>query len=80
MSVPNSDQIEAARELLAQACNVEISTIPVDATIEDTECWDSFAHVNLMLSIEEALGCQLTSEVMLTIESVDEIAVVLAGR
>ena len=31
-------------------------------TMEDTEGWDSFAHINLMLAIEDAFGMEFEAD------------------
>lgn len=66
-----------ARRLLAGALRIEPADLPVAAAIGQTERWDSLAHLNLILALEEHLGVRLDTDTMLAIESLDDIEALL---
>jgi len=70
---------ETARRLLATALQVDGGEIDGEAAIGRTERWDSLAHMRLMLGLEEHLGRTLTSEEMLSIESLGDLIALLNG-
>jgi len=67
-----------ARELLAQVLNISVDELEPDAAIDRTERWDSLAHLNLILALETHLGRPLDTTTMLEIESLTDIANLLA--
>jgi acyl carrier protein len=66
-----------AVELLAQALQLEASTINADTSPGVTSQWDSLAHMKLILAIEEHLGKQLGAEAIVSIASLPDIVAVL---
>ncbi len=70
---------QTARQLLASALQVEPPQVEVEAAIGQTERWDSLAHMRLVLVLEEHLGRTLTTEEMLALESLADIAAFLDG-
>jgi acyl carrier protein len=70
----------AARRLLAQALHVDPAALETDAAIGRTERWDSLAHMNLILALEEYLGRQLDTESMLAIESIADVEALLRAH
>ncbi|MGH6948788.1 MAG: acyl carrier protein [Kiloniellales bacterium] len=69
----------SARKLLAQALEVQESTLPTAPAMGETEAWDSLAHMRLILAIEEALGRQLAPEAVLEVTNLAAIEKVLAA-
>lgn len=67
-----------AKKLLAAATNCDPMTIPDDVRIGKFERWDSLAHLRLVLAIEEQIGRQLDPDESVRIESLADIAVLLA--
>lgn len=63
-----------ARDLLGLAFSVPADEVPLDASIERCERWDSLAHLNLVIAIEETLGHPLDTATLLSIESLDDVA------
>jgi acyl carrier protein len=70
----------SARQLLAEALALSESDLPASPRLGQMEQWDSLAHMRILLAIEERLGKPLDAEVAVTIESLDDIARVLAAR
>lgn len=67
-----------ARNLLAQALEVDPDLVAADASVATLEAWDSLAHVRLIAALEMRLGRQLTPEEAVAIASLDDIAALLA--
>ena len=67
----------AATALLAEALGVPPAQIPPTATIGALPGWDSLGHLRLILSLEERLGRLLSSDEVLSLTSVANIARVL---
>lgn len=70
----------SARQLLAEALALSESDLPPNPRLGQVEQWDSLAHMRILLAIEERLGKPLDADVAVTIESLDDIARVLAAR
>jgi acyl carrier protein len=51
-----------SRLLTAEAVGIPVDVLPDDAAIGVLEAWDSLAHMRLLLTMEEALGRELTPE------------------
>ena len=69
---------DAAAALLAGALMMDESAVPRDARLGGIEQWDSLAHARLLLALEEKLRRQLTTDEAVGIESLDDIARLLA--
>lgn len=54
------------------------STIPDDVRIGRFERWDSLAHLRLVLAIEEQIGRELDPDESIRIETLADIATLLA--
>ena len=73
-------QVDEARRLLAGALHVAPEEIADDAAIGSVEAWDSIAHVNLMMAVEERLGRTLDPLETIEAASMPGLAKLLAGR
>ena len=69
---------QQAKKLLAEAVNCESVMIPDDARIGTFERWDSLAHLRLVLAIEQQIGRQLDPDEAVRIESLADVAALLA--
>ena len=67
-----------AKALLAEALPVAPATLGDEARLGAVEAWDSLAHMRLILAIEEKRGAPLDAETAAGIESLADIARVLA--
>lgn len=72
--------LETARQILAEALELEASAVSASARLGDPEAWDSLAHLRLILAIEAKLGCELGPDQIIAIESLDDVAAVLNGK
>ncbi len=63
----------------------KIFRVPKDSiseisSIRDLERWDSLTHMDLVLSIEEAYGIQLSLEEIMSMHTVADIQAILNSR
>jgi acyl carrier protein len=70
----------SAKALLATALEIDVATLPDDASIATLEAWDSLAHLRLVQALEAALGRELPAEHIFAIASLADVAAVLEGR
>jgi acyl carrier protein len=63
---------EALRSLLSQTLKIPADRITPDTAAADLPAWDSLAHVNLMMSLEQAF------DIMLDVEEFPELMSVRA--
>ena len=67
----------SATEILAAALEMEPANVSADASMENSDRWDSLAHIRLIALVEETLGHPLDSEEMLSITSLDNLQAVI---
>jgi acyl carrier protein len=67
-----------AKKLLAEAANCTSAMIPDDVRIGTFERWDSLTHLRLVLAIEQKIGRQLDPDEAIRIESLTDVAALLA--
>lgn len=77
VSIASGNTTEA-RKLLAQVLNIAVEDLEHDAAIGVTERWDSLAHMHLIMALEAHLGRPLDTTTMLGIESLSDIAALMA--
>ena len=70
--------LAAAKTLLAEALQVDAAIIADDLALGGIDAWDSLAHMRLLSAIEEKLGRPLDAETAAGIESLADVAKVLA--
>jgi len=68
-----------AKKLLAEAANCDSAMIPDNVRIGTFERWDSLAHLRLILAIEQKIGRQLDPDEAVRIESLPDVAALLAA-
>jgi len=68
-----------ARRLLAEAVSTVVRQVPKDARFDQLDRWDSLAHMRLILAMEEQLARPLSTEEILSIESLADIAKILSS-
>ena len=71
---------ERLLQILADTLGVEAGALNDDTSMENTPQWDSVAHLNLVLSLEQAFGRRFTPDEFLQMQSVAAIKRVFAGH
>lgn len=69
--------MENARRIVAEATRTPLEQLSDEAGIDTLQGWDSIAHVNIILAVEQVSGKQLTPEAIVSIVSVRTIADIL---
>ena len=67
------DRFEQLRDIMALTFDVAPDTITTETTRESCAKWDSLAHLNLMLALEDGFGVTLTVDEMAELTSVTAI-------
>lgn len=63
----------AAKALLGEALGRPPEEIGADATIGETQGWDSLAHLRLLLALEEKLGKELPGTMVVAIKTIEDV-------
>jgi acyl carrier protein len=68
------------RKLVAEVLRVPEENVTDDMTLLNTESWDSFAHLELIMAIESEFGVNLSVDDIAGMTSFRAIRTTLAGR
>ena len=71
---------ETVGSLLAEVLQISPSGITEDLAMKDLEAWDSLKHMELIVSLEQSFGIELTFDDIVAMRSVAEIKRVLRER
>lgn len=72
-----NDLKDKATEILASALGLDTDSIGPDIGLGITPQWDSLAHMRIVLALERILGRQLPAQDIMSIASVNDVAVLL---
>ena len=67
-------------QILADTLGVEVRALTGETSTQNTPAWDSVAHLNLVLALEQAFGQRFTPEEFLQMQSIAAIQEVLAAH
>lgn len=67
-------------QLIAGALKVPASTVTPEMAMDTTSAWDSLAHMDLIVTLEEHYGIELAPDDMVALRSVAAIAGLLTAR
>jgi acyl carrier protein len=67
-------------QILADTLGVAPGTLSDATSVENTPQWDSVAHLNLVLSLEEAFGQRFSPDEFMRMQSVAAIKQVFAAH
>ncbi|MFQ5671491.1 MAG: acyl carrier protein [Nitrospinales bacterium] len=68
------------RTILAQAIDVDAEELTDESSPDTMPEWDSFAHLNMVASIEQEYGISLTLEEVIEMQSLPKIKEVIARK
>ncbi len=74
-----SDTLTAAKQLVAEALEVEVTEIEDESNLDNLEAWDSLAHMRVVQGLEEKLGGTLSAHDIVSIYGVSDVVEIL-GR
>jgi acyl carrier protein len=66
-----------AREILAEALNLDTGALDAEAAIGITPEWDSLAHMRLVLGVEAALARTLSPMEIVSIATLADVAALI---
>ncbi|MFC7514222.1 acyl carrier protein [Herbaspirillum sp. GCM10030257] len=70
--------MQKAKRLLADALRLDMAQISNDASMKTMKQWDSLSHMELIVLVEEHLGCTLSQDEFVqitTLEGLDRVLV-----
>jgi acyl carrier protein len=67
-------------KILADTLGLPPGQVDAAITMDAQPAWDSVAHLNLVLSLEQRFGVQIDPEVMMKMVSIPAIEVALAEK
>lgn len=68
------------RQIIADATGADLATIGADAAMGTLAEWDSIAHLNIVMSVEQAFGVKFSAEETLELNSIPALAAALQQR
>jgi acyl carrier protein len=71
---------EKLLQILADTLGVEPSALNDETSMENSAAWDSVAHLNLVLSLEQAFGQRFSPDEFMRMQSVAAIKQVFAAH
>lgn len=75
-----SETLEQARQAVAYALQIAPEDVVDDLTFGDLPQWDSMGHMEIMLTLEERFGIEITPESINALTSLAAIAAAIAAR
>ena len=74
-------QVDGAVEnLLSEVLQISPSLITEDLKMKEVEAWDSLKHMEIIVSLEQNFGIQLSFDEIVAMQSVGEIKRVLRDK
>jgi acyl carrier protein len=72
--------VGAVENLISEILQIPMSEITEDLAMKDLDAWDSLKHMELIVSLEQTFGIQLSFDDIVAMQSVAEIKRVLRER
>jgi acyl carrier protein len=72
--------LEQVRAIASDIFSVPLSSIRADSTPDTIESWDSIQHLNFVITLEEKFGVQLSPEEVQQMQSIGQIADLIATK
>ncbi len=70
----------AVENLLSEVLQMPASKITAELAMKDVDAWDSLKHMELIVSLEQSFGIELSFDEIVAMRSVGEIKRVLRER
>ena len=67
-------------QILADTLGVDVGALNEETSMENTAAWDSVAHLNLVLSLEQSFGQRFSPDEFMQMQSVAAIRRALAAH
>jgi len=69
----SDDCVDQVRQIVADIFGVSVDDVTADSSPQSIESWDSMAHLNLVLSLEQAFGVNFAPEEIAELISVSAV-------
>lgn len=69
--------IDEIKSQMARSWNIDETTIPENASLNEFQPWDSINHISLLLALEEAYGLEVNGETIQSLWNIESIVVAL---
>lgn len=69
-----------AKSIIANSLGVPEASIPDDASLDDFELWDSLGHLRIITELESYIGRDLETEEILSINSIEDIEIIIKNK
>ena len=66
-----------AREFLAGVLKIGVGDLPDDPTPENVEDWDSLAHGEILMALEDHFGRELVAAEIAALDGIEDIQAIL---
>lgn len=67
----------SARELLADVLKIDVAKLPENPSPENVEDWDSLAHSEILMALEDRIGRELDAAEIAAIDGIEDIQAIL---
>ncbi len=72
--------MQQLKQLVARALNVPAIVVLDTSSMEDTDAWDSLAHMDVILTIEQHYSINLEGDEIADMQSIQTIANILKAK
>ena len=74
------DVIEQVVTLVAETLDLDPDGVAPDASAQSIKQWTSLAHLRVMAAVEESFGVEFTTDEMIAMTGIPEIAAAIIAR
>jgi acyl carrier protein len=72
--------VDTLTRIISEILRIDVNKITPEITIHDTAAWNSLAHIELIVMIEETFRIQFTEDEIVAMTNVEKIRKTLARR
>ena len=73
-----SELLQLVRDVATDFVSVEPETIEPDAVLDDIGGWTSFAHINIMLLLEESANISFKTDDISSVETINDLIEIMS--
>jgi acyl carrier protein len=68
------------RTIIAAELDVSVDAVPLDASADTFQAWDSLGHMRIIVAIEEQLAVRFTTAEIPDLNSIEKLVAALAKK
>ena len=72
--------MEKVRKIIAETFKIKESEITLQTNMKDIDSWDSLTHMELIVSLEDELGIEFTSDEIMEMTDVEKIEKIVGEK